>query len=118
MNPKDIGKKDWEIKQEFLKSNPMSQEEEKLIEEFKKTSEGKYYSEVGYKMWHRDILKAFRSGKLVGFEVCEKLISQKNSIYDFPPLIFRTKWEKFSENISENMIKHFKSLIEEEKKKL
>lgn len=50
----------------------MSQEEEKLIEEFKKTSEGKYYSEVGYKMWHRDILKAFRSGKLAGFEEVEQ----------------------------------------------
>lgn len=96
----------------------MSQEEEKLIEEFKKHTSLWAWDKNEEKNAEILICKTYRSGKLAGFEVCEKLISQKNSIYDFPPLIFRTKWEKFSENISENMIKHFKSLIEEEKKKL
>lgn len=88
----------------------MSQEEEKLIEEFKKTSEGKYYSEVGYKMWHRDILKAFRSGKLAGFEVCEKIVKKIDGELNFEA--------SDSNLIYSESIHRAKSLIEEEKKKL
>lgn len=37
MNPREIGKKDWEIRQEFLKSKSMSQEEKELILEILQT---------------------------------------------------------------------------------
>lgn len=145
MNPKDIGKKDWEIKQEFLKSNPMSQEEEKLIEEFiNKIREiynvvahlpGKSLAFEDYILHHlRDGMhEAYRSGKLAGFEEMKNfIISYKESKED------NNLFTECGENRHEECIGYFgqknslivrcicgchllfkiDSLIEEEKKKL
>lgn len=118
MNPKDIGKKDWEIKQEFLKSNPMSQEEEKLIEEFRKHTSLWAWDKNEEKNAEILICKAFRSGKLAGFEVCEKLGIQIEGLrVEDGFLWIKIPYQKFGESgLSFSIITS--SLIEEEKKKL
>lgn len=133
MNPKDIGKKDWEIKQEFLKSNPISQEEEKLIEEFFKEfynylskTIGKITLPIDYKEFLSDhFRKAFRAGKLAGFEEsfekCKELIPEVEKIKN------RKDTQEFNLKIGFNtaimivkikILEGIKSLGEEEKKKL
>lgn len=114
MNPKDIGKKDWEIKQEFLKSNPMSQEEEKLIEELEEYKWYYYLNElspgnVGEMLIfiNKKINEAYRAGKLAGFEMCEKMADEMTTGLDMLNQIDAGK--VFA-------IGTFKSLIEEEKK--
>ena len=73
----------------------MSQEEEKLIEEFKKfISNISYLSKELKEILCEQLKEAYRSGKLAGFEMCEKLIPNDGLLY------------------------RIKSLIEEEKKKL
>jgi uncharacterized cupin superfamily protein len=103
----------------------MSQEEEKLIEEFKKHTSLWAWDKNEEKNAEILICKAYRSGKLAGFEVCEnKIIKFENSLNkelkcscgshtepnDICPycMILEKK-----ETISD-----IKSLIEEEKKKL
>lgn len=118
MNPKDIGKKDWEIKQEFLKSNPMSQEEEKLIEEWQEYCSCRPNIDVKSVRKAEDkISEAFRSGKLAGFEVCNDLLINEEK------RLKRIKFENkdYMSLFGESRmaaIKDLKSLIEEEKKKL
>lgn len=139
MNAKEIGKKDWEIKQEFLKSRSMSQEEEKLIEEFWKEQEKNddpvcekdhheyitsfYFSDIwegSREIINQAILKAFRSGKLSGFEMCGNLVKNKYPMIfsdslggDFPSPETKIFFEGYNDAID-----NLKSLIEEEKKKL
>ena len=124
MNPKDIGKKDWEIKQEFLKSNPMSQEEEKLIERYEEIHKilmAECHSDVISNLSRLIIslkIEAYRSGKLAGFEVCEKLGIQIEGLrVEDGFLWIKIPYQKFGESgLSFSIITS--SLIEEEKKKL
>lgn len=121
MNPKDIGKKDWEIKQEFLKSNPMSQEEEKLIEELNEEvwwdpdlSEGENWEKYITPL----ILKTYRSGKLAGFEMCEGYVNQRidftERIRNHPMKV----WKELFTDGNSYVLGLIKLFIEEEKKKL
>lgn len=124
MNPKDIGKKDWEIKQEFLKSNPMSQEEEKLIEELEEYKWYYYLNElspgnVGEMLIfiNKKINEAYRAGKLAGFEVCEKLLINEERRLERIRFENKDYTSLFGESRMAT-IKDLKSLIEEENKKL
>lgn len=101
----------------------MSQEEEKLIEEF--WEDYRNFSELSahFEEYSREVvcysfkdrinkslIKAFRSGKLAGFEMCEKIVKKIDGEVNF---------EASDKNlIYSESIHRANSLIEEEKKKL
>lgn len=89
----------------------MSQEEEKLIEDFEKeycfSPIRVELDDEAVKDAHEFILKAYRAGKLAGFEMCEKMADEMTTGLDMLNQIDAGK--VFA-------IGTFKSLIEEEKK--
>lgn len=95
----------------------MSQEEEKLIEEWKKIA-----SEIDCppadKLYIVECLRtAYRAGKLAGFEMCADSlddIANNNSVMNNISSDFRKSYITISKSLREG----YKSLIEEEKKKL
>ena len=97
----------------------MSQEEEKLIEEWQEYCSCRPNIDVKSVRKAEDkISEAFRSGKLAGFEVCEKLGIQIEGLrVEDGFLWIKIPYQKFGESgLSFSIITS--SLIEEEKNKL